>query len=115
MMLNGVIFNGTRILAPEVVRYMTRDHLGMISMSDPDQPPAGIGFGLGFAVMKDPAEAGYMSSEGSFFWAGAANTHFWIDPKEDLVVVAMTQHMGVPTAEASWQQIRTLVYSALQN
>lgn len=94
---------------------MTRDHLGAISTSEPDQPPSGVGFGLGFAVMKDPTEAGYMSSEGSFFWGGAANTVFWIDPQEDIVVVAMTQHMDVPAAEMLWQQIRTLVYSALIN
>jgi CubicO group peptidase (beta-lactamase class C family) len=64
-------------------------------------------------VIQDPAAAGFISSEGTFYWAGAAATHFWIDPKEDLVVVAMTQHMGVPAAEALWPQLRTLVYSAL--
>jgi CubicO group peptidase (beta-lactamase class C family) len=65
--------------------------------------------------MKDPAAAGYMSSEGSFFWLGAANTYFWIDPKEDLVVVAMTQDMDEPIKNALWPQIRTLVYSSLLN
>jgi CubicO group peptidase (beta-lactamase class C family) len=110
MMLNGGEFNGARILSPHVVQYMTRDHLEPAGIPD---EPKGVGFGLGFAVMKDPAAAGYMSSEGSFFWAGAAATHFWIDPKEDMVVVAMTQHMGVPSANALWAQIRTLVYSAL--
>ena len=84
-------------------------------MGEQGEQPTGIGFGLGFAVMKDPAEAGYMSSEGSFFWAGAANTHFWIDPKEDIVVVAMTQHMDARGADAPWPQIRALVYSALTN
>ena len=115
MMLNGGVFNGTRVLSPQVVHFMTRDHLGAISIFEPDQPPAGMEFGLGFAVMKDPAEAGYMRPEGSLFWGGAANTVFWIDPQEDMVVVAMTQHMDVPAAEMLWPQIRTLVYSALIN
>jgi len=114
MMLNAGQLNGARILSPQVVHFMARDHLGTIRSSEPNAFLAGVGFGLGFAVMKDPAEAGYMSSEGSFFWAGAANTHFWIDPKEDMVVVAMTQDMGgAPGAETLWPQIRTLVYSAL--
>lgn len=115
MMLSGGKLNGTRILAPQIVRFIARDHLGTIAMGETGERSSGIGFGLGFAVMKDPAEAGYMSSEGSIFWAGAANTHFWIDPKEDMVVVAMTQHMDAPGAEALWPQIRTLVYSALLN
>ncbi len=56
-----------------------------------------------------------MASAGSFFWAGAANTHFWIDPKEDIVVIAMTQTMQVPGADSLSFQIRNLVYSALDN
>jgi CubicO group peptidase (beta-lactamase class C family) len=113
MMLNGGELAGTRILSPQAVHYMARDHLGAIPIDQPGERPSGIGFGLGFGIMKDAAAAGYMSSEGSFFWAGAAATHFWIDPKEDLVVVAMTQHMGAPAAAALWAQLRTLVYSAL--
>jgi CubicO group peptidase (beta-lactamase class C family) len=65
--------------------------------------------------MKDPAAAGYMSSEGTYFWAGAAGTQFWIDPKQDLVVVAMIQHMATPDVDSFWPQIRSLVYSALLN
>ena len=113
MMLNGGELQGTRILSPQVVHYMARDHLGAIPIGEPGERPSGLGFGLGFAIMKDPAAAGFMSSEGSFFWSGAAATHFWIDPKEDLVVVAMTQHMHAPAADAVWAQLRTLVYSAL--
>lgn len=112
MMLNEGQLNGTRILAPQIVKFMTRDHLGRIPF-DPKITLRGIGFGLGFAVVKDPGAAGYMSSEGSYFWSGGANTHFWVDPKEDMVVVAMAQDMEVPATEELWSQIRTLVYSAL--
>lgn len=113
MMLSAGQLNGRRILSPQIAHFMVTDHLGNIPMGEIGQPSSGIGFGLGFAVMKNPAEAGYMNSEGSFFWWGIANTHFWIDPKEDMVVVAMTQHMEAPGADALWPQIRTLVYSAL--
>jgi len=113
MMADGGELNGTRVLSPQVVRYMTRDHLGGIKLEEQGGWPGGVGWGLGFAVMKDAALAGYMSSDGTYFWAGAASTFFWIDPKEDLVVVAMTQHMGTPKLGSLWAQIRTLVYSAL--
>jgi len=94
---------------------MTRDHLGQIGIQGRNDEPSGIGFGLGFGVMKDPAAAGYMSSEGTYFWAGAAGTQFWVDPKEDLVVVAMIQHMATPDVDSFWPQIRALVYGALLN
>lgn len=111
MMLNGGQFNGTRFLSPRTVQYMARDHLTRAQL--PEQWRSVGGFGLGFAVVKDPAVEGVMTSEGSFHWAGAAATHFWIDPKEDMVVVAMTQHMSVPAVQDLSNQVRTLVYSAL--
>jgi len=110
MMLNGGELNGKRILSPQTVQFMAQDHLEPAGIPDQNH---GVGFGLGFAVMKNEAAAGYMSPEGSFFWAGAAATHFWIDPKEDIVVVSMTQHMHTPAADGLWDQLRTLVYSAL--
>jgi CubicO group peptidase (beta-lactamase class C family) len=114
MMLNGGELNGVRILSPSIVNYMTRDHLGNIPIQDDSYFPfRGSGFGMGFGVLKDPVQAGYMGAPGTFFWAGAANTQFWIDPKNDLVVVAMSQHMSVLGADAMWSEIRTLVYSAL--
>ncbi|MGV3480663.1 MAG: serine hydrolase, partial [Sphingobium sp.] len=70
-------------------------------------------WGLGFAVVEDPAAAGFMSSAGAFYWAGAANTHFWVDPEKDLVVVALAQDMGNSGNALLRPQIRTLVYSAL--
>jgi CubicO group peptidase (beta-lactamase class C family) len=112
-MLNRGEFDGTRILSPQVVGYMVRDHLGAIGMRTPDQMLGGIGFGLGFGVIEDPALAGDMSGVGSFFWEGAAATSFWIDPQQDMVVVAMTQLMSAPAADALRAQLSTLVYSAL--
>jgi CubicO group peptidase (beta-lactamase class C family) len=113
MLSNGGELNGRRILSPQIVRYMTRDHLGSIPIRGPGDLSPGVGFGLGFGVMKDSAAAAYPTSEGSYFWGGAANTLFWVDPKKDIVVVAMTQHLNVPAAEAIWTQMSTLVYSAL--
>lgn len=110
MMLNGGELNGKRILSPKTVAFMAQDHLEPTGIPDFEH---GLGFGLGFAVMKNEAAAGYMNSEGSFFWSGAAATHFWIDPKEDLVVVSMTQHMKVPAADPLESQLRMFVYSAM--
>ncbi|MGH6992801.1 MAG: hypothetical protein ACREEH_05630 [Caulobacteraceae bacterium] len=75
---------------------------------------AGVGFGLGFAVVVDPAKAMLSSSAGEFYWGGAASTAFWIDPAEEIAVVFLTQL--IPSS--AWpirRQLRTLVYAALDD
>jgi CubicO group peptidase (beta-lactamase class C family) len=115
MMANGGIFEGHRILSPNTVRFMTRDHRSFLFDDHAPDNAGGMGWGLGFSVMNNPAKAGWMSSEGTYFWHGAAATTFWIDPTKDMVVVAMTQHMGSDKSDVATliPEIRTLVYSAL--
>lgn len=110
MMLDRGSVGAQRLLSPQVVEFMTRDHL---DAKQREGMGKGVGFGLGFAVVLDPAAAGFMNSPGSYFWDGVANTHFWVDPKEDLVVVALTQDMSNPRDVAFEQEIRSLVYSAM--
>ena len=56
---------------------------------------AGAGFGLGFSVVLDPAAYSTVSSVGTYAWGGAAATVFWLDPTEELVVIFMTQVLGL--------------------
>jgi len=115
MIANGGELNGVRILSPQVVHYMTRDHLGAIDSTMLAEIEKGTGFGLGFGVIKDAAAAGFMNAEGSVFWDGAASTLWWADPKEDIVVVAMTQYLDSPGPDLQLlrPQVRALVYGAL--
>ncbi len=50
-----------------------------------------IGFGLGFSVMLDPAKAKVIGTPGEYAWGGYASTLFWVDPKEDMMVIFLTQ------------------------
>ena len=109
-MLNGGELNGERLLSPKTVEFMSRNHL--TEQQSSTFSPA-LGFGLGFATVEDSARAGYPASEGTYYWAGAAATNFWIDPVEDIVVVAMTQHMGVSGTGALRGELSALVYGAL--
>src|SRR6201987_5235760 len=52
-------------------------------------PEMGSGFGLGFAVRPDAGRCPLPGSVGEYFWGGVLGTSFWIDPVEQLVVVAM--------------------------
>jgi CubicO group peptidase (beta-lactamase class C family) len=74
---------------------------------------AGIGFSIGCGVNIDVAKTRLPGSLGEYFWGGAASTAFWIDPKEQLAVVFMTQVMGTDARLTLRRDLRTLVYSAM--
>ncbi|MEU4222043.1 serine hydrolase domain-containing protein [Actinoplanes sp. NPDC026623] len=125
MLAGDGLLDGVRILAPRTLRLMRTNRLGgdVRSLSTggfADSVPAGVGFGLGFAVMVDPALTHSVSSVGEYYWGGVAGTVFWVDPAEELSVVFMTQLLPlrgpelVPSdAPPIRSQLRQLVYSAL--
>jgi CubicO group peptidase (beta-lactamase class C family) len=111
--------DGARLLSPRTVAYMTRNHLpggGDLESTGrrliADAPAHGVGFGLGFAVVMDPAAARYLSTAGEFSWGGAANTAFWVDPAEQLTVCFYTQLLPT-SAHRLRPQLRQMVYQAL--
>jgi len=97
---------------------MTRNHLpGGADLEQIGRPLFaettydGIGFGLGFAVTIDPAQTMLPGSAGDYAWGGAASTYFWIDPKEEMIVIFLTQLLPSVTYPIR-RELRTLVYSA---
>jgi len=109
-MLNRGELNGNRILGTNIVDFMASNHL---TEEQQDSFTPGLGFGLGFAVVENPALVGLPHSVGTYYWGGAAATFFWIDPVEDIVVVSMTQHMAVPETATLRGELVALVYGAL--
>jgi CubicO group peptidase (beta-lactamase class C family) len=106
MMRNGGALDGRRILSRKTVELMTTSHLGTIAYN------AGQGFGLGFYVVQDLGARGTPGSEGEFGWGGAYHTTYWVDPREELVVVHLTQL--VPAGDVDDQaKVRALVYQAI--
>jgi CubicO group peptidase (beta-lactamase class C family) len=101
MLLNGGELDGARILAPATVALMTANHLapslmtGEFSIGSMTMRP-GLGWGYDCAVYTDPLEADAVVGKGTFFWLGAADTWFWVDPTNDLIFVGMTQRMIGP-------------------
>jgi CubicO group peptidase (beta-lactamase class C family) len=98
MLRGGGRLDGVRILGPRTVAAMTRNHLPGNADLDTfgralfaETPYRGVGFGLGFGVVLDPARAGMMTSSGDYSWGGAASTSFWVDPVEEISVVFLTQ------------------------
>ncbi len=118
MLLNGGELDGARILAPATVQLMTSNHLapglmtGEFSIGQAIIRP-GLGWGYDCAIYTDPREADEVVGKGTFFWLGAADTWFWVDPTNDLIFVGMTQRMigpGEPNVEALSQPV---VYQSL--
>ena len=90
MLLNGGTLNGKRLLGPRTVEFMTApSHSGALFAANPGR--GGLGFGLSVEVVQDNVRALRLTSNGSFGWDGAYGTHFWIDPKEQLVGIVFIQ------------------------
>jgi CubicO group peptidase (beta-lactamase class C family) len=118
-LLRGGQLDGHRLLSDRTLRYMTLNHLpGGVDLDTIARPLfaetryEGVGFGLGFSVLLDPAAYGTIASAGEYAWGGAASTGFWVDPAEDLTAVFMTQLLPSNTYPLR-TQLRQLVYAAL--
>jgi len=119
MLRRGGELDGARILGPRTLQLMTRNHLAggrdltqMAIGSFSETANEGVGFGLGFAMTLSEVDTGALG-EGDYYWGGAASTIFWVDPREDLVVIFMTQLM--PSGAFNFRgQLKNIIYSAIE-
>ena len=116
-MLSKGELDGVRLLGRKTVELMTSNHLNgdMADMGTPrfsETTYEGIGFGLGFSVMIDPAKAQILGTPGEYAWGGAASTAFWIDPQEEMFVVFLTQLMP-SSAYPFRRELRVLTYQSI--
>jgi CubicO group peptidase (beta-lactamase class C family) len=117
MLMNGGELDGARVMSRTTVRLMTSDHLGNFIQQTP-QPgelllgTKGYTFGLGFAVRQGDGVGAVPGSAGEFMWAGYAGTYFWVDPKEQVTAVLMTQAAS-PQRAYFRKLIKQLVYQAI--
>jgi CubicO group peptidase (beta-lactamase class C family) len=114
MLLNGGQLDGTRILSRTTVALMTSDHLGsrIAAPFGPGELLLGTPGYIGFAVRPGDGIAGVPGSTGEFMWAGYAGTYFWVDPKEELTAVYMSQAPS-PIRAYYRKLVKQLVYGAL--
>lgn len=119
MLLNRGESDGARILAPKTLDLMTSNFLpggaDLASISRSlfsESTSAGSGFGLGFAMVMEPARTLIPASRGEFYWGGAYSTAFFVDPVERITMVFMTQ-LYPSSAYPVRRQLKTLIYAAL--
>jgi CubicO group peptidase (beta-lactamase class C family) len=117
MLRRGGSWGGERLLGPRIVDFMLQNHLpGDIASMGPssfaEQPMQGMGFGLGGAVVLDPARTGSPASVGDFGWGGMASTFFWIDRSLDMSVVFFTQ-LSPSSSYPARPELKSLVHGAI--
>jgi CubicO group peptidase (beta-lactamase class C family) len=113
MMLNRGELDGVRILKPETVDLMTRNHLAeeLVPIKLGPLAIANTGFGLDFAVRVKAGQGEPAGSLGEYGWGGAASTQFFVAPRENLICVGMTQFM--PATMVYFQEARKKLYTAV--
>ena len=119
MLLREGELDGVRLLGPRTIRYMTQNHLpGGVDLEEIGQKSFsetrynGVGFGLGFSVVINPAKHKVLSSLGEFAWGGAASTAFWVDPREQLTVLFLTQ-LTPSSSNHIRPELKQLVYQSI--
>ena len=107
MLLNGGELDGMRLLGPKSVEMMTSNQVGKLYRED-----GSLGFGLGFETTEDVGAAGRPDSLGAFGWGSAYYSKYWVDPREKLVAVFLTQL--IPAGNLDVQDtFRYLVYQTI--
>lgn len=115
MILNKGELDGVRLLKSETIESMWKNQL-------PESAPdvvmqglkrKGVGFGLGFSTVYAETSASSAVPIGELGWGGAASTHFWLSPQDELAVVVMTQRM--PFTFQAEAVVKPIVYKAIEN
>ena len=127
MFLNEGSWHGTRLLKPESVRLMKSNQIGSVVVEtmpaaiprQSDVFPFGAGkdkFGLGFQITMTDGTRMHERGAGSYTWAGIDNTHFWVDPKNGIGVVILTQVLPFYNATSMdvMKRFERLIYEHLQ-
>ena len=122
MLLNGGALDGVRILSRHSIELMTHNHLppGIAYGAHTAElghgaplPQLGQGYGLCFGVRMEPGLACAQGSVGDYYWSGITGPSFWIDPREQLIVVFMLQETDIERRARYRSLLRALVYPAL--
>jgi CubicO group peptidase (beta-lactamase class C family) len=113
MLANGGELDGERILGRKTLELMHSNFVpaALLPLEIGGLPLPGYGFGLGSRVLLDVAQSGAPGSVGEFGWSGAAKTQYWVDPKEQLVGLFMTQSMM--SFDLPELDLRALAYQAI--
>jgi CubicO group peptidase (beta-lactamase class C family) len=114
MIANGGEWQGKRILSAELAKRMHTNQLpeGVDWIGFGGDKRKGVGFGLGFSVTVEPGEKSLNNHKDEYGWGGAASTHFWVSPRDRLIVVTMEQRW--PYSPETEEALKPVIYGAIE-
>jgi CubicO group peptidase (beta-lactamase class C family) len=117
MLLNNGRLGGERILSRLSVELMTTDQITPEQKAISEFSPGfwdkrGWGFGLSIVTRRDELSA----VPGRFGWDGGYGTSAYMDPKEDMVAILMTQRLwDSPSGPMVYHDFWTAAYQAIDD
>ncbi len=115
MIANDGKWDGKRLLSPESVELMRTNQLpeGVKWIGFGDDERTGVAFGLGFSVTMEPNDQKNPGAkQGEYGWGGAASTHYWLSPEDDLIVVTMERRW--PYSPETEIALKPVIYGAIE-
>ena len=113
MLLNGGEYNGVRLLSHNTVRLMTINQIGDLSPNIGENASSNK-FGFGFFIISENGSRLTPSQAGTYSWGGVFSTSYFVDPKEDMIVLLYQQMWGPHIGEAD-RTFKPLVYQAIND
>ena len=115
MIQQGGQLHGTRLLKRDTVKLMTTNQLPkpLLPIQINQPPRKGVGFGYGFSIRMKETDWGSGAKVGEYGWGGAASTHYWVHPKDELIVITLEQTM--PYSFLTEWGVKKLIYEAVKN
>lgn len=113
MVMNKGIYKGKRLIGEKTIELMLKNQLteGMKINGQEE----GFQFGLGWGLVNERNSYLHPLSTGSFFWGGAYNTHYWVDPKEQLIGLVFTQEYMPDSYWDLGYLFKNVVYSLIES
>lgn len=108
MLLNGGEYNGTRYLAHNTVRLMTMNQIGDLFSVGENK------FSFGFSLVTENGSRLAPNQAGTYAWGGVFSTSYWVDPKEEMIVLIYRQIWGPHVADTD-KAFKPLVYQAIND
>jgi CubicO group peptidase (beta-lactamase class C family) len=109
MLLNGGYYNGVRLLSRNTVRMMTMNQIGDLTVNNTENK-----FGFGFSIITESGSRLGPSQAGTYAWGGVFSTSYWVDPKEDMIVLLYRQ-IWSPHVTDTDKAFKQLVYQAIND
>jgi CubicO group peptidase (beta-lactamase class C family) len=114
MIQQGGTFDGKRLVSEKSVQLMTTSQLPkeVPHIYFGDQQRVGVGFGFGFSVREKMSDWDPAGRVGEYGWGGMASTHYWVSPKDELIVITLEQTL--PYSFMTEFAVKALIYDAIE-